>query len=117
MIKMASNDSLIRTLLIVGAAVLLVPFLMMLASWPMMGMWGGGQMWADGAGTGWPWLLSWVIFLLVILGVGYLLYRALLRSDEERPDAALEELRLAFARGDLSSEEFEERQARLTHSK
>lgn len=114
---MATDDSLIRALLLVVAVVLLVPLLTMVFVLPMMGLWGGGHMWDGGMGNGmgaaWPWLLTWLAFLLVLLGGGYLLYRALGRSDRGESDPALEELRLAYARGELSDEEFEERRDRL----
>lgn len=113
---MATDDTLVRTLLIVILAILLLPFLMMALAWPMMGVWGGGHMWNgemwDVTGGVWPWLLTWLIFLFVLVGVGYVLYRGISRSGS-RTDPALEELRLAYARGELSEEEFESRRDRL----
>lgn len=113
---MSSSNDLARTLLIVVAVILLVPMLMMAFAWPMMGVW-GGHMWDggtwDGTGATWMWLLMWLVFLAVILGVGYLLYSAARRPGGRATDAALEELRVAYARGDLSDEEFEERRERL----
>lgn len=56
------------------------------------------------------------LFLLpigVLLSVGYLLY---VRGDarpEPKTDDALDELRAAYARGDVSDEEFETRRDRL----
>lgn len=110
---MPNNEPLLRTLLIIIAIVLLIPFLMMIVAWPMMGMWGGSHMWNGTAGASWLWLLMRLIPLLAVLGVGYLLYKAILRTNDQAKDTALEELRLAYARGDLSSEEFEERLDRL----
>ncbi|WP_222913279.1 SHOCT domain-containing protein [Natrinema sp. SYSU A 869] len=114
---MATDDSLVRTLLIVIAAILLLPVLMMALAIPMMGVWGGGHMWNggmwDGTGAAWMWLLMSIIPLLVILGLGYLLYSAVRQSSVQRTDPALEELRAAYARGDLTDEEFEERRERL----
>lgn len=114
---MASENHLIRILLILVATVVFIPILMMLVAWPMMGMWGGGHMWGGGmwSGTGapWIWLVMWLVPLLILLGGGYLIYRAIRRQSDTEPDAALEELRLAYARGDLSNEEFEERRDRL----
>ncbi|WP_126664287.1 SHOCT domain-containing protein [Haloterrigena salifodinae] len=114
---MATDESLIRTLLIVIAAILLIPALMMALVMPMMGVWGGGHMWNGGmwGGTGatWMWLLMSIVPLLVILGLGYLLYSAVRQSGSRRTDPALEELRTAYARGDLTDEEFEERRERL----
>lgn len=114
---MAANNDLVRILLIIVAIVLLVPFLMMIFAWPLMGMWGGGHMWNGGmwggSGGTWMWLLMWLPSLLILLGGGYLLYRAITRFGGKETDAALEELRLAYARGELSDEEFEDRRERL----
>lgn len=118
---MATDDSLIRTLLIVIVAILLLPVLMMTLAMPMMGVWGGGHMWNGGmwggSGATWMWLLMSVIPLLVLLGLGYLLYSAVRHSGGQRADPALEELRTAYARGDLTDEEFEERRERLRREK
>lgn len=112
---MSSNDQLLRILLIVAAVVLLVPFLVMVVMMPIMGMWGGGHMGDVGmwGGAGWMWLLMWLLVLAVVLGVGYLMYRGIRQTGGRREDAALEELRVAYARGDLSDEEFETRRERL----
>ncbi|WP_306060844.1 SHOCT domain-containing protein [Natronococcus wangiae] len=114
---MATEDSLTRALLIVIATILLLPVLVMALAMPMMGVWGGGHMWNggawDGTGATWMWLLMSVIPLLVILGLGYLLYSAVRQSGTRETDPALEELRAAYARGDLTDEEFEERRERL----
>lgn len=109
---MATDDSLVRTLLIVIAVILLLPFLMMALAMPMMGVWGWGHMW-NGTGTTWSWIIMSIVPLLVILGIGYLLYGALRQSGDRRTDPAMEELRAAYARGDLSDEEFENRRERL----
>lgn len=81
------------------------------------GMWGpmhDGRMGAGGgAGTGW-WFLAalWrLLFVAALVGGGYLLYRA--ASDGEGRDPAIEEVRSAYARGDLSEEEYERRRERL----
>lgn len=109
---MVANDSLIRTVVIVVAAILLLPILMMAIMMPMMGLWGWGHMW-NGTGAAWMWLLMGLIPLLVFLGFGYLLYRAVQRSGSINRDTAIEELRVAYARGEISDEEFEERRKRL----
>ncbi|MFP8953731.1 SHOCT domain-containing protein [Natrialbaceae archaeon A-arb3/5] len=110
---MADDTTLLRTVLFIAVLVILVPLVLMAVAWPMMGMWGGGHMWNDGAWTG-PgmWLVSWVP-LLMLLVVGYLVYRAAARSTRAEDDPALEELRLAYARGDISDEEFKQRRERL----
>lgn len=112
---MSSTDQLLRVLLIVAAVVLLVPFLMMAFMMPMMGMWGWGHMGDAGmwGGAGWMWPLMWLVVLAVAVGIGYLLYRGVRRTDGQGEDAALEELRVAYARGELSEEEFETRRDRL----
>ena len=113
---MAPNNELVRILLFLGALLLVVPLLVMIVVWPM-GMWGGGHMWNggmwDGTGATWGWLLMWIVLLVILLGGGYLLYRAVSRPGANQHDAALEELRLAYARGELSDEEFEVRRDRL----
>lgn len=113
---MATEDSLVRALLLVLAAIVLLPLLMMAFMMPMMGLWGWGHMWDGGAwnGTGpaWMGILMWLGFLIVLLGIGYLVYRAVSRS-RDGADAAIEELRLAYARGELSEEEYENRRQRL----
>ncbi|RQH01811.1 SHOCT domain-containing protein [Natrarchaeobius oligotrophus] len=114
---MTTDDSVVRTVLIVIAAILLLPFLMMVVMMPMMGVWGWGHMWDgsmwNGTGATWMWLLMSVVPLLIILGAGYLLYSSIRQSSTQQSDTALEELRTAYARGDISDEEFEERRERL----
>lgn len=114
-----SNDRrLVVFVLVALGALLLVPLLVMgfgmMGAGMMDGTW-GGHMWSDSGMTGWAFLLVVLSRLLLLLAAvvagGYLLYRALTRSDGE--DAALEELRLAYARGDLSDEEFERRKETL----
>ena len=112
----SAGDPLVRTVLILVAVILLLPLLMMVLMLPLMGMWGGGHMWNgmmwNGTAT-WMWLLMWLVPLLILLGLGYGLYRAVRDSGGRRADPAIEELRTAYARGDLSDEEFEQRRERL----
>lgn len=118
---MSTNDSLARTILVVAVVVLLVPFLVMSLAMPMMGLWGGGHMWggpmwdggAVGGTTPWMLLLMWLPLLLLVLGLGALAYWSLRRSGGRESDAAIAELRMAYARGELSDEEFEDRRDRL----
>jgi putative membrane protein len=110
---MSSTTTLLRRLLIVGLVLILVPFGMMLLITPMAGTWGGSHMWTGGMapGTlGWLWPLLW---LAIIVGIGYLLVSLLRGSDDQQTDPAIEELRAAYARGELSEEEFETRLERL----
>ena len=53
-----------------------------------------------------------LLFLAAIVGAGYLVYRAVTTADSGT-DQALEELRLAYARGDLTDEEYEQRKEAL----
>jgi putative membrane protein len=118
----ASDGLDTRTLvLLLVAAVILLPLLTMGLGGGMMGggmmgggMW-GGHMWNDGGVPGW-WLLVGLLgralTLLVVVGVGYLIYRALTESDDG-PDEAMAELRLAYARGDMDDEEYERRRKTL----
>lgn len=114
---MATDDTLLRTLLIVVTAIFLAPFLVMAVMIPAMGLWGAGHMWGggmwNGAGATEAWLLMWLVALTIVLGLGYLLFRVVRSPDDRETDPALEELRMAYARGDLSDEEFEERRDRL----
>ena len=109
------GDSLLRIVLIVLAVIVLFPLLMMVSAMPMMGMmgwwWGGG---GPGMGVSPIWGIGMMLlFLVVLLGVGYFLYRGLVGGSVLEHDRALEELRTAYARGDLTGDEFEERRQRL----
>ena len=117
-----STNGLLRVVLLVLAVIVLFPMLMMVFAFPLMGMmgwWGGyGSMMGDYGGMGLSPLWGvgmMVVFLGVLLAIGYLLYRALVggASAATPADPALEQLRLAYARGDLSDEEYEERRATL----
>lgn len=108
-----ADGSLLRIVVVVLAVVLLSPLLMMAVAMPMVGMMGwGGQM---GFSPLWG-FAAMLLSLLVVVGVGYVLYRALVGTGgagDSAADPALEELRMAYARGDLSDEEFEQRRERL----
>lgn len=119
-----SSDGLLRIVLIVVALVVLLPFLLMAFMLPMLGFMGGygGMMggWGgmmDGTGGygiwGWGMMLLW---FLVLAGVGYVVYRAISRTTPATTDPALKELRVQYARGELTDEEFEERRTRLTRN-
>jgi len=107
-------DAKTVVLLLIAAVVLLPVLTMGMGAGGMMGgpMMGGGT-WDGGTAPGW-WLLAGllgrVLTLLVVVGVGYLVYRALTGSSD---DDALAELRLAYARGDLSDDEYERRRETL----
>jgi putative membrane protein len=82
---------------------------------PMMdGMWGDG-MWGGGPMPGWMFVVGIVmqlLFLTAIVGGGYLVYRVL-TGEQTESDKALEELRRAYARGELTDDEYEQRKERL----
>ena len=116
---MSSSNQLDTTtivLLILGAIILL-PLLTM--GMGFGGMMGYGGMMGQYGGTGgwWPFIgmLVPLIFLLILLGGGYLVFRRTNESQTSR-DPAMEELRTAYARGDLTDEEFESRRERLERS-
>jgi putative membrane protein len=110
-----NSDSLLRIVLVVLAVIILAPILMMVLAFPLFGMWGGGMMSGfDGSGVAPMWGFAIpLVWLAILLGGGYILYRGIVGSRSTRSDPARDELRLAYARGDLSDEEFEERQSKL----
>jgi len=114
MTAQGSGDSLVRIVLVVLAAAVLAPVLMMLLAIPMVGLglvgWGG----MPGHGVAPVWGLGMaLVWLLVLLGVGYLFFNAISGRSKEPRDPAIAELRAAYARGDLSDEEFDRRRERL----
>ncbi|MFC7097104.1 SHOCT domain-containing protein [Halobaculum marinum] len=116
---MTQTDTLTRPLVIVLAVIVLLPLLGMTMMMPMMGLWGWGQMGGTGmwGATGsWLWLGMWLVPLVLLVGGGYVVYTTLGRNADESSDPAIEELRAAYARGDLSDEEFDRRRERLSRS-
>jgi putative membrane protein len=112
-----TDRQLVTLVLIALGALLVLPLLMgfgMMGFGSMMGgMWGGG-MWGNGGTPTWLMGLGVIVqlvFLAVVVGVGYLVYRAV--TGAAGPDRATQELRLAYARGDLSDEEYEQRRDAL----
>ncbi|WP_262174584.1 SHOCT domain-containing protein [Haloarcula laminariae] len=112
-----TSDGLLRAVLLVLAVIVLLPVLMMVFAMPMMGMmgwwWNGGM--AGGFSPLWG-IGMMLVWVLVLGGIGYLLYRAFAGRTESltTTDPALRELRIAYARGDLTEEEFEERRSKLS---
>lgn len=118
MSKTRTTDETIKLVLVVLAILLIGPMLMMAVVFPLMGMWGGGMMGGYGGygmfGGSWLWGIGMMLVWLVVLVVGgYLVFRWLSGSGGLAADPALEELRLAYARGDLSDEEYASRRETL----
>jgi len=119
---MASSNQLDTTtilLLILGAIILLPLLTMGMGFGGMMG-YGGGMVGYGGTTSGWwPFvgMLFPLIFLLILLGGGYLVFRRMSETQTSQ-DPAMEELRTAYARGDLTAKrspprrEFEARRER-----
>ena len=105
------TDDTIKILLIVLAIIVLGPMLMMFA-FPLIGMWGSGMMGGYRGFSLWG-LGMMLVWLVILVGGGYLVYRWLAGTGSIASDRALEELRVAYARGDISEEEFEQRRSKL----
>jgi putative membrane protein len=115
----STDNQLVTIVLVVLGGLLILPVLFMgfgmMGFGPMMGGMWGGHMWGDGTVPGWmvlAGLLMQLLFLAAIVGAGYLIYRAVATANSET-DQAFEELRLAYARGDLTDEEYEQRKEAL----
>ena len=111
---MTGDDSALRTAVYVVLFLLAIPALMMLVMMPLMvGVgWDMHTTW-HGSGGGWGWVLMWLVPILVLVGFGYLLYTLVGSNNEPHDVRAMDELRTAYARGNLSDEEFEKRRDRL----
>ncbi|SFK97898.1 putative membrane protein [Halogranum rubrum] len=85
---------------------------------------GGGMMGYRGPMMGWMYgtnapgwlfavgLVSQLLLVALVVGVGYLAYQTLTGGGAST-DPAMDELRAAFARGDINEEEFDRRETRL----
>lgn len=105
-----TDRRLVTIVLVALAVLLLLPFGLMgvgmFGMGPTMGgMWGGGTL------PGWYPLLAAAIQLLFLVGLAGALYLAvrLLAQSGDDTDEALDALRTAYARGDLTDEEYEHR--------
>lgn len=104
---MTDSDTIVRTVLIVLFALVAVPLVTMGVTVPMMGGMHTG-VWGNGMGMGiWLWMALLPLLFLFLLGYGG--YRLLGSND----NTAVEELRRAYARGELTQEEYEKRRHRL----
>ncbi|WP_418282668.1 SHOCT domain-containing protein [Halorubrum sp. DTA98] len=116
---MSSSDRLDATTIVLLLLVVIVLFPLFTMGFGFGGMMGsGGMMGWGGTTSGW-WplvgLIAQLVFLLVLLGGGYLIFRRMTDAQSSH-DPALEELRMAYARGDLTEEEFESRRETLERS-
>jgi putative membrane protein len=110
---MTRDDSGIRTIATVVAVLFAIPVLMM-SVMVLLGLSGVGGM--PGHAGGWRILLP-VIPLIIFGSAVYVLYTGIGGRGEQETDRGLDELRAAYARGDLSETEFENRRERLqTHA-
>jgi putative membrane protein len=109
MSQTSDSDSLVRIAIIIAAVVILGPAVLMLLMLPLA----GGMMMGVPRGGGFAivGILMTLLFPLLLIVVGVILYRQW--SEREREDEAMRELRMAFARGDIDREEFEERREAL----
>lgn len=113
--RSTQTDSLLRIVLLVLLAILLFPLVMMLVMLPVMGIFGWGHMSWNGGGTWWVFLMM-ILPLVVLAGLLYVGYRYVGGATRQRQDTAMAELRRAYARGELSDEEFERRREKLRES-
>ena len=116
----SSSDQLDATtiVLLVLVVIILLPLITMGFGFGGMMGYGGMMGWDGTTSSWWPLvgLLVQLVFLLAVLGGGYLLFRRTADSQSSH-DPAMDELRTAYARGELSDEEFEARRERLERSK
>lgn len=110
MSQTSNSDSLVRIVIIIALVLVLGPFVLMLLAAPFMG--GMMMLGLPGAsGFAFVGVFLMLLFPLLLIVAAVVLYRQW--NDREREDEALEELRMAFARGDIDREEFEERREAL----
>ncbi|XVH33693.1 SHOCT domain-containing protein (plasmid) [Haloferacaceae archaeon DSL9] len=105
---MAASDDILQLLAIV---ILVFVFAMLfLIPTAMRMLFGVGTIaWTVGIGGLWLVWMLWLPPILLLFALGILCYQYLTRGE----DPAFRELRYAYARGDLSHEEYEQRRERL----
>lgn len=120
---MASNTidrKLVWVVLALVAALIVLPAFAMgfglMGMGPMMGSaWDHGMWGASDGAAGWMFVIGLglqLLFLALLVSAVYLGYKTLTSSDGST-DPALEDLRSAYARGELDDEEFERRREKL----
>lgn len=116
MTESGREGRLVALVVLALGLLLIVPFLTMGVGMMGGGMWGPGMQ--GGTAPEWMWAVGFLfqgLFLSAILVLGYLVYRAVGDGDA-RADPAIGELREAYARGDLSEDEYDRRLDRLRES-
>ncbi|SDM00943.1 putative membrane protein [Halogranum gelatinilyticum] len=114
---MATTTNTTQLVVIALAALAVLVFLPTLFMGGGMMGYGGGMM-GPMYGTDAPgWMLfvgalGQLLMLALLVGLGYLGYKALTNTGG-RADTAMEELRAAYARGDIDDDEFDRRKERL----
>lgn len=103
------SESLLKLVIVIAAVVILAPAILMLLMVPLA----GGMMMSVPRTGGFAFvgLLMMLVVPLLLIAAIVILYRQW--RDRDREDEALRELRLAFARGEIDREEFEERREAL----
>ena len=116
---MATTTNTTQLVVIALAALAVLVFLPALFMGGGMMGYGGGMM-GPMYGTDAPgWMLfvgalGQLLLFAVVVGLGYLGYKALTETGAgTETDAAMEELRAAYARGDIDDDEFDRRKERL----
>lgn len=109
---MTGTDSAVRTIATVVAVLLAIPLVMMGIVMPIAMLTGVGHV--SFSHLGWRILMP-IVPLSLFGGLLYVLYTGI-GGDDDESDAAFEELRSAYARGELSESEFEARRERLRAS-
>jgi putative membrane protein len=119
MMTNTTDQPLVWVVLALVATLIVFPVLTMgfgmMGAGPMMGGMWGDHMWGAGDASGWMLVIGagmQLLFLAIIVGAIYFGYRAV-SAQESSSDPALAELRIAYARGDLSDEEYKRRRERL----
>lgn len=109
---MTGNDLEVETISTILATLLAIPLVIMGVLMPLIVLVKGGQMMGAVGGLG---MVVPIVPLTILVALAYILYTYSGGSDEgrQKTGSSLEELRSAYARGDLSDEEFENRRDRL----